>query len=871
MTTRFNKSLLLLSTAASLGIAVPATAWAQSADNSGNVVQQIEQVVVTATRREERLQDVPISISVFNQQQLANHNVVNSQDLAAFTPSLSANNNFGSQNTSFAIRGFVQETGTAPSVGVFFDDVVAPRGASNGIPVGDGAGPGSFFDLKNVQVLKGPQGTLFGRNTTGGDILLVPNKPTAQFGGYVQGSFGNYNMRGGQAVLNIPLNDKMRLRLGIDHMSRDGYLKNTGAIGPKRFDDVNYTTGRIGFDVDITPNLENYTLATYTDSSTNGDFQKLIACSNYSLGSFACGQLATQGSDFYDAQQSLPNPHSVLKVWRIINTTTWQVSDHLTIKNIASYAQLKDVDATPIFGTNFYSPAISALGLPAYSFDFAASVPVPNGATANQSTYTEELQLQGNNLNNRLTWQAGFYMEGSEPLAVVGSQSPVAATCTNSYQFQCNDILGLLGYLGASALNPLATYTPAGVINLTEGRTTYRDYAAYAQASYKLTNEFKITAGFRYTEDLEEATSTQVTYLLNPNLNIPLAYAPGPVLVDPTLPFFAPLSAGTWGHTCTNPLETAPCTTHFKLKTHAPTWMVDLDYTPNDHTLVYAKYTRGYRAGTIAPTVSAPFNYVGPEHVDTYELGLKSAFQASSIPVVLDGDFFYNNFSNQQLQLGFDPNPCYQVVGGSCVKAHVGPAAAPVNVGKSRIWGFELQTSVTPVENLTVSLAYTYLNTEITSLTLPTVPAGSLYILDGTQHVGDPLSLSPKNKFNLSVDYTLPLSDNIGRITIGANLTHTDRQLANYSDRAATFPDGTAIPAALQKLSYLGSTNLLGLNLNWTQVMGHPIDLSLFATNVTGEKYYTYIPGLAAAAGLETAAVGAPTMYGVRLKYHFGD
>src|SRR5260370_707625 len=207
---------------------------ALSFDVIGPAVAQegLQEIIVTARRVEERLQDVPISISVLNQQQLENRNVVNSQDLAAYVPSLSANTNFGTDNSSFAIRGFVQDIGTAPSVGVYFADVVAPRGASNGIPTGDGAGPGSFFDLQNVQVLKGPQGTLFGRNTTGGAVLLVPQKPTSELGGYVEGSVGDFNMRRVQGVFNIPVNDHLRVRLGIDHQGRAGYLTNHRVIGP---------------------------------------------------------------------------------------------------------------------------------------------------------------------------------------------------------------------------------------------------------------------------------------------------------------------------------------------------------------------------------------------------------------------------------------------------------------------------------------------------------------------------------------------------------------------------------------------------------------------------------------------------------------
>lgn len=157
--------------------ATSATAPAAAAQASGQ--EEEPAIVVTARRKQELLQDVPISITVFNQEQLSRNNVVNPADLATYTPSLSANNNFGNQNTTFAIRGFTQEIGTAPSVGVYFADVVTPRGASNGLPTGDGLAQGTLFDLQNVQVLKGPQGTLFGRNTTGGATVRHAAEPHA--------------------------------------------------------------------------------------------------------------------------------------------------------------------------------------------------------------------------------------------------------------------------------------------------------------------------------------------------------------------------------------------------------------------------------------------------------------------------------------------------------------------------------------------------------------------------------------------------------------------------------------------------------------------------------------------------------------------
>ena len=146
-------------------------------------------------------------------------------------------------------------------MGTYFAEVVAPRGA-NAQTSGDGAGPGSFFDLENVQVLKGPQGTLFGRNTTGGAVLITPKRPTDEFEGYAEGSVGNYDMYRTQAVVNVPAADRVKLRLGFDQQKREGYLNNITNIGPNDFADVNYIAARASMTVDITDTVENYTIAT---------------------------------------------------------------------------------------------------------------------------------------------------------------------------------------------------------------------------------------------------------------------------------------------------------------------------------------------------------------------------------------------------------------------------------------------------------------------------------------------------------------------------------------------------------------------------------------------------------------------------------
>ncbi|MBR2270088.1 TonB-dependent receptor [Sphingobium sp.] len=812
---------------------------AQAQDKAQDRASVTQDIIVTARRTEERLQDVPISITVFNQEELANRNVVNAQDLAAYTPSLSANGNFGSENSSFAIRGFAQDIGTAPSVGVYFADVVAPRGASNGLPSGDGAGPGAFFDLQNVQILKGPQGTLFGRNTTGGAILLVPQKPTDEFSGYVEGSVGNYDMWRGQAVVNAPLGDRARMRIGVDRQKRDGYMRNGSGIGPDRFGDVDYIALRASLVVDLTPDLENYTILSYSDSSNNGPIQKLVAAAPEGLGQLAYGQLLRQGSGFYDVMQSLEDPYSRTEQWQLINTTSWQVSDTLTVKNIVSYAQLKQRMNAPLFGTDFVvdfaaiNPFLAALG--SYHLPFTTVTSIPGGYTANQSTFTEELQLQGRSGDGRLNWQVGGYLEVSEPLGMSGSQSPFLASCTDSATLQCTDPMGFLSNLDPT-IPAFAKPIHAGTVNYTAGRTNFHNVGLYAQATYALTDQLKLTGGFRYTWDHSRNVSDQRTYIV--------AYPPQYGAFNPAAPY-----------RCTNPQAAATnCVSHYYQSSEKPTWLIDLDYNPTQDILLYAKYARGYRAGTIVPNITAPLNIVEPEKVDSYELGLKTSFGGA-----LRGTFnlagFYNDFSNQQLQVGFNARP----LSGQA------STAAPVNAGKSEIWGLEADASLTPFQGLVLTGGYSYLRTKIKSVPDFSSFNDPNYILAAPFQPGDPEVLSPRHKFTVSGTYTLPLDEEkIGRISFGATFTHRSSMLVNYTDR--TNPD-----PSIAALSTLAPLDLLNLNASWNNIAGAPIDLSLFMTNVTREKYYSFIAGLGSpSVNFETATLGEPQMYGARLRFRFG-
>ncbi|MBV1687177.1 TonB-dependent receptor [Novosphingobium sp. G106] len=839
------KSILFTSTLAGFGTISPASA------QSSDAPPTVNDIVVTARRSEERLQDVPISIQVLNQQDLANRNIVNASDLSTTTPGLITNQRFGPDASSFAIRGFTQELRTSASVAVYFADVVAPRGGTL-TTSGDGAGPGAFFDLENVQVLKGPQGTLFGRNTTGGAVLLVPKRPDADLGGYVQGSVGNFDMWRVQGVLNIPINENVRFRVGADHQKRDGYLRNVTGIGHSRFADMDYVSVRASLVLDLTPDLENYTVATFMRSENSGSPSSLFACNAAAgLGALVngplCGAaLAQQGGDYYAVSNIAPQSVSESRQWQIINRTTWQATDALTIKNIASFGNLRNEFSGQVFGTGFNTanmraPAVATppQALP-YSFTFNGSI--PGLPLFNVDTFVEELQFQGRAAGDRLTWQAGIYYEKSSPRGTSAGNSAGNIGCDFStlYQgdpanFRCRDIAYdavlpiLVATQGPAVGGLIARQAFSGSATQVFGDNRFEDVALYAQGTYKLTDKLSATLGFRYTWDKASGQSRALTYRFSPDaLSAPLSTS----CSDST----ASLSNG--------------CLIAVEQKSDAPTWLIDLDYKPNQDILLYAKYARGYRQGgvNIAGVAAQGLNKYGQEKVDTYEVGGKTQFRGA-----LRGTFnvalFYNDFADQQVQAGL------LTVNGN-------PTTAIVNAGASTIYGAEVVADLELFRGFTLSGSYSYLHTKVDEFT-PINPALLVGVLSPLQPspsyttaAGEPLSFSPEHQFALTGTYRLPLPERVGQLSVSGTYAYT----AKYQ----------AVLSSVSPYATIPGYGIANLNVNWNRIGGSPVDVAFFGTNMFNKKYYTFIGGQYNSTGFEYRQVGQPRMYGLRLTFNFG-
>jgi iron complex outermembrane receptor protein len=707
--------------------AVPALA--QSSDS----VVSDGTIIVNARRIEERLQDVPISISVVDQDRITKSNISSSEDLARVVPGLSVDSRYSSEQSSFSIRGFSQQLRTSAAVGTYFGEVVAPRGSALSLQGGDGAGPGYMFDLQNVQVLKGPQGTLFGRNTTGGAVLLVPRKPTDRFEGYLEGSYGNYDALRIQAVANVPLADFARLRLGVDRMVRDGYVKNLSNNGPKRFNNTDYTALRGSLVLDLSPDIENYTIVTYVKSENAGTIPQIIRGNPNvrGFGTEAVLQVARRlaSGERWSVEQTLTNPIVRSKMFQAINNTTWTVTDNLTIKNIASYSRFIQDLRQNIFGTNFAAgPGFYITG--AYSF-------APDGAHgSDQKNFTEELQFQLNGMDGKLNFQTGLYYEHSTPGSLSAGGAPSTGAICRYGEFTRFD----------------NAYCVRGTTTPNSGSIEYINMAAYAQGTYALTDQLKATAGIRYTYDRAKGygRGLQGTYSVN---------AQGQSIVT------------FQGAGCAAGYPAPTCEFRGRTSDKKPTWTLNLAYNPIENAMIYATYSRGYKQGGVTPFSPGGVPFFGPEKVDNYEVGLKTSFDGS-----VSGNFnvagFYSKLRDQQVLIGLQ-DPSGALASGTSV----------LNAGKSRMYGVDADAMVRFGKMFRVFGSGTYLNTKLVELADPGFPQ---YAVKLFPPAGGPLELSPKWSTNVGATFTLPTSDEVGQIELGGTYRYTSAFLTGGAGGAST-------------------------------------------------------------------------------------
>jgi iron complex outermembrane receptor protein len=413
---------LVLVAAALSGSAVSAepadsqTAAAPPATSNTGSAGELQEVTVTARRVTESLSKVPIAVSAFNSDVLVEHTIVSETDLQSLVPGLTVKATATQNQLNYAIRGQTLDafSGSAPGVLPYLNDVaIAPQTAS------------TFYDLSEIQVLKGPQGTLFGRNTTGGAVLYQTTQPGDTFGGYATLRFGNYNLNEYQGAVDLPLDPgKLVVRIAGDVHEETGYVKNVYA--GTTLGDVDAKSGRVTIKLTPIDHLTSTTVfqyGSYGGTEIDGGLYSYYAIGQTNNGHALVDTAAlffTAGGPMYTPQLAAKYPLGIAgelaqqKAWGpwaealpytplhrthgtfSENTTTYDFTPDFTIKNIAS-----------IIHDDARTDAAES-GAPLGVLDLA-NYPSTVGVEYTTDQWSEELQLQGKAFDEKLKYIGGFY------------------------------------------------------------------------------------------------------------------------------------------------------------------------------------------------------------------------------------------------------------------------------------------------------------------------------------------------------------------------------------------------------------------------------------------------------------------------------
>lgn len=829
-------------------------------------------IIVTAQRREERAQDVPVVVTAFTPERLEQLNISEPQDLYGAVPSLVAGTQGSatSDSQSYSIRG--QSTGflSSPAVAVYMAEVPVP--ASISLPLQ--GGPGMFVDLENVQVLSGPQGTLFGRNTTGGAVLFTPHKPTNKFEGYVQASVGNYNLISLEGAINVPIvSEKLMVRAVAAYEDRRGYTKDI--VWNKWRDDKHWYSGRIGIMMKPTERFENYLLAYGTKSSNNGAgfihrgwnenlLQAVGFCGNPPI------PFLGVSCDVYQAQTDQANAigprrtrmstdaFSKIETWGVINTTSLELSDELMLRNIISFQKLRsdygtDQDGTPL---QQYDPSVQNADLPNFPIPGLSELGLPitpgnvyvNGndnwdlPRDSLEQFTEELQIQGTMLDDRLNFTVGGFYYDSKPDRLWGATS-----------------LNFCPALFTGLCAPAEAYT--GVSN--------KSKALYAQSTLDLgvltsaASGVRLTTGFRYTWD----TVSGFNYSFRHD-----ATAPGNVICNVNGATPIPLAdvANDFDPNFAPGLTPAPgsgCKFDATLKSKAPTYTLGLDYRPTSDLMLYAKVSRGYKAGGINTfAVRTETRVFQPEKLMSYEAGFKSDWRlGGTIPFRLNATYYFSKYNNIQRPAG-DFNTVTSAQGAQVLGA------------SAHVQGLEVETSIRPFDLLELAATVSHTDADYKKFEqLVLTPAGQFAcnggdFPNGLVPAGEVADYSC-NRFqfltpwivNLRGTLDIPVPEDMGKMSLFVSYSYLSSQ--NTSPLNPPEFNGVPVEPGVTFKAY----SLLNASINWRNVGGTGFDATLFGTNLTNKLVPVGNSGVFQTLGVWSTNYGEPRMYGLKLRYRFGS
>lgn len=783
---------------------------------------QLEEVVVTAQKRSQSANDVGITINAFSGRQLQDLGVVTAEQIALFTPGLTVNETAATGVPLYTIRGVgFQDYSTAASstVGIYFDEIAMPYTVMT---------RGLVFDTERVEVLKGPQGDLYGRNTTAGQINFISNKPTKEFDAGIIGTAGNFEsyelegyVSGGsdfvqgrlalktaqsgegwqksttrndelgeidatavRAIVNFDFSDALRLML-IGHYVTDESENRANSS----YDGAD--EGLATFNNPYTP-LENYFLPT---GSNFGETPPWYSTDDNEKADWTNSYTSPITGRTFDLRPQRDN-----ELLGFSARLDWDLSDTMTLTSVTGYNSFEREEANDWDGGFFNDSS--------------------NINTTDLDVFSQELRLSG--VSGDFTWIGGLYYSKDE--------------MDEYYHYFMSDSVFGFGSIPWG----VGLFAPTPILELD---TIYEQeteaWAVFGHVEWQFTDNWRLTLGARYTD--EERDWTGCTYVADDGslggfLNAQFGPSLGPgdcgtINDDPDSPDYIFAVIGTPDvNRAFQPYTDSISTERWMGK-------IGLDYTLTDDVLLYGMISNGFKSGGFNGANSNTTQQLQPyeeEVLTSYEIGTKATLLDGAMQ--LNAAAFYYDYEDKQEQ--------------DVAVTFVGNISGLTNVPESEIYGAELDMKWLPTDNLTFNLGVAWLDTEVKEWEAVD-PDASAWPETVTRDVsGAELTMAPELQYTALLSYRWPLGDSL-MLELAGDVSYTDSTTGGIRREEAT-DEFTLFNARLG----LGSADG-----DWRAL--------LWVRNATDEDYYpaAYTGGN----GPFIRAYGMPRTYGLTLSYFLGQ
>jgi len=778
--TKFLAKLLTTSTLAS--VMASGLSWAQTADDAEKSAWTLDEIVVTAQKRSQDVTDVPISVTAVSGEMLAARGITDTAELAKVIPGfVYQSSTFGSPIYYIRGVGFAEITQAInPAVSIYVDQVPLPFSVM---------ARGAVLDLQAVEALKGPQGTLFGQNATGGAINYIAAKPSADLSAGAELSYGRFNDLKVGGFVNGSLGETLNARLSARHESRGNWQESSSrddSLGERDF-----LVGRLLLDWqpsdDLSFLLNVNGWRDKSDSQANQfiGFKFLTPCPGPGRQA-ACDALEAQPISPSNARAADWDPGRSFAVddgfYQIALQANWDVSENITVTSLTSYS---DYSSNAPFDT-----------------DGMAYTDLTVVGDTQIDSFNQELRASGE-LDNGVIWMLGGNYQKSD-----------------SQEVQ----LSVLGSTNSAGFDSLISRSAQDVTSK----------AVFASVEVPLDEKFDILVSARYTtEDRHFSGCAQddgnggLSGLIGVISNIRNGIAPPPI--NPPL-FIAPGSCVTLDSDTNLPVGGLVTDT---LSEDNFSWRASLNYKADDDTLVYLTASKGYKSGSF-PLVPGVFDDqfipATQESVLAYEIGLKKTLADNRVQ--LNTAAYYYNYNDKQVRGFLNVGPPFENV------------PALVNVPKSRAWGFETEVTALVSEDVQVSGAVNYIDTQVTEDFNTPDPLSEIFNINGEE-----FPMAPTWQFSGDIEYRLPVGDD----------------MEGYLGISPSYRSSTKAAFGTNPILGIESYFLLDLRAGIESEDGS-WRAEIYGNNLTNKFYWTQVTREIDAL---TRTAAMPVTYGARLSYKY--